>query len=330
MTHDPIGHALQLDQNSLQREQNRLARAQVHELQQIHAHLHLQQHHQQTQATLAEALVQTELRARQVAVVAADDPFAAAVLAHLWQSSVGQIGANQFANADDKRAWLAAWGQLEKTRSFLDHHPTEAATAQRYLNDMAQLPRLGPRPEPAAVQTAEEAMTKARGEAGPVRKIRTGASLTLVALLFVSALIAPPQGQHLSPLVGLAVVVPFYGSIGAIFHARSLSSRKTRAEAAHAVLVAQFERHQAFDRAEGAFLSTLLRQHPWLQRTLPGVEHLPPLSGPGLPATPQVMHSIVQRDVVERQVVVARCKFCQGLTPVDAPNCQHCGAFKFV
>jgi hypothetical protein len=33
--------------------------------------------------------------------------------------------------------------------------------------------------------------------------------------------------------------------------------------------------------------------------------------------------------VVERQVVVARCKFCRAHTPVDAPMCQHCGAGAF-
>lgn len=33
--------------------------------------------------------------------------------------------------------------------------------------------------------------------------------------------------------------------------------------------------------------------------------------------------------VVERQVVVARCRFCRGHTPLDAPTCQHCGATGF-
>jgi hypothetical protein len=33
--------------------------------------------------------------------------------------------------------------------------------------------------------------------------------------------------------------------------------------------------------------------------------------------------------VVERQVVVTRCKFCRGHTPLDAPTCHHCGAAGF-
>lgn len=34
--------------------------------------------------------------------------------------------------------------------------------------------------------------------------------------------------------------------------------------------------------------------------------------------------------VIERQVLVARCKFCQQITPVDLEACSHCGAAKFV
>jgi len=30
--------------------------------------------------------------------------------------------------------------------------------------------------------------------------------------------------------------------------------------------------------------------------------------------------------VIERQVVVARCRYCSELTPVDLPACRHCGA----
>lgn len=37
----------------------------------------------------------------------------------------------------------------------------------------------------------------------------------------------------------------------------------------------------------------------------------------------------VREHTVERQVVVARCKFCAELTPVDHEKCKHCGAPKF-
>lgn len=37
--------------------------------------------------------------------------------------------------------------------------------------------------------------------------------------------------------------------------------------------------------------------------------------------------SVVERErVVERQVLVTRCKFCKKLTPVDLTACAECGA----
>ena len=33
--------------------------------------------------------------------------------------------------------------------------------------------------------------------------------------------------------------------------------------------------------------------------------------------------------VVERQVLVTRCKFCKQITPVDLSECENCGAAKF-
>jgi hypothetical protein len=35
---------------------------------------------------------------------------------------------------------------------------------------------------------------------------------------------------------------------------------------------------------------------------------------------------LVREKVVERQVVVTRCAFCDALTPVDARRCERCGA----
>ena len=37
---------------------------------------------------------------------------------------------------------------------------------------------------------------------------------------------------------------------------------------------------------------------------------------------------VIER-IVERQVIVIRCKFCQELSPVDLESCKSCGAAKF-
>ena len=44
----------------------------------------------------------------------------------------------------------------------------------------------------------------------------------------------------------------------------------------------------------------------------------------GLPAVVRV-----HEKTVERQVVVARCRYCGALTPVDGRRCEHCGATGF-
>ncbi len=76
----------------------------------------------------------------------------------------------------------------------------------------------------------------------------------------------------------------------------------------------------AIDGAVGALLVSYDSMQ--VQQSLFG----PPSSGAYAPAP----HS--QRGpthVVERQVVVVRCKFCQAHTPLDAGTCQACGAAKF-
>ncbi|MBI4953777.1 MAG: hypothetical protein HY908_17260 [Myxococcales bacterium] len=47
-----------------------------------------------------------------------------------------------------------------------------------------------------------------------------------------------------------------------------------------------------------------------------------------LETAPQVVR--IHERTVERQIVVARCKFCSALTPVDAKKCDNCGAVPFL
>lgn len=43
---------------------------------------------------------------------------------------------------------------------------------------------------------------------------------------------------------------------------------------------------------------------------------------------PSLPPGVVER-IVERQILVARCKFCQAITPADLSDCQGCGARSF-
>ena len=42
-----------------------------------------------------------------------------------------------------------------------------------------------------------------------------------------------------------------------------------------------------------------------------------------------VVPPVIQRELVERQIVVVRCRFCKRLVPVDASQCGECGAGNF-
>ena len=59
----------------------------------------------------------------------------------------------------------------------------------------------------------------------------------------------------------------------------------------------------------------------------------PPSPQASAPADPQLRVVItsgeaahVQREVIERQIIVMRCKYCNELIPVDMSRCKHCGA----
>lgn len=51
---------------------------------------------------------------------------------------------------------------------------------------------------------------------------------------------------------------------------------------------------------------------------------------PPPPRPEKIVERHVERyKVIERQIVVVRCKFCRTLTPVDLEKCENCGAKKF-
>lgn len=61
-----------------------------------------------------------------------------------------------------------------------------------------------------------------------------------------------------------------------------------------------------------------------VSRPAAGVAVQPPVSvSVAVASAPQV---VVQREVIERQVIVMRCAHCGELTPVDLSKCKNCGA----
>jgi len=79
-------------------------------------------------------------------------------------------------------------------------------------------------------------------------------------------------------------------------------------------VIARGERISAAQAAERAARRAALPSDP------EEVEEADPTETP----RPVVTH------VIERQVVVVRCKFCKVLTPVDRDTCKECGSARFV
>ena len=48
-------------------------------------------------------------------------------------------------------------------------------------------------------------------------------------------------------------------------------------------------------------------------------------AGPS-PAVREAPQIVDREKVIERQIIVAHCKYCQELTPVDLSKCKSCGA----
>jgi hypothetical protein len=101
-----------------------------------------------------------------------------------------------------------------------------------------------------------------------------------------------------------------------------IDSRRVLTARHHAgQLTAAYERLQAFlaDPNGGTWLDQTLRRHPLLTK-----EPIP--SAPTSSNGPAPVRTVEKHSVVERQIVVVRCRFCKELTPVDGATCKNCGA----
>jgi hypothetical protein len=57
--------------------------------------------------------------------------------------------------------------------------------------------------------------------------------------------------------------------------------------------------------------------------------NLGPVNASDEPMVKQPDRVITKEKVIERQVMVTRCKFCGQITPLDLNNCEKCGAAAF-
>ncbi len=287
--------------------------AQYAQLAQLNWQLHQQHRVAAWQANLHQALHETEQMAHRVSCTLPQDLFAAAVLARSWLIRIHGLDASAFHDFNAKRAYAAAFGALDgavraarndgRAQWDVDNYFTlmdRVAGFQRLTND---------NPSAYVESVRSRAATMVTGEGF----VAVGILLLVLGLAFLSTP-STRAGFLVFGLVGVVLIL-----IG--ISLRKSSSARAAAEVAAAErYVAEFQTW--FEAPEGGgWLKAAWRDHPLL------FEHAVPPPPTSQPAP--TSQTYVERKVVERQIVVVRCRFCRQLSPVDRPTCEHCGAAGF-
>lgn len=325
--------------NFVQWAQLGVAHAQLSELHSLNSQFQQQHNAQRHQAILGDMLFRTEQRAKQVSVIAASDPLVAAIFADEWLASISRVTPDAFTQVDHKRAWAAAFSRLQAVRATLDHPQArdDAHQARSAAADVRGIyAALGNAPNPdaqaGALQHEHDGLAKQSARALTVGLALGAASIAIPVLMAIVGAIADAiVGKHQNVGVDTDAInafgfLIFLGLAAvAIYQLAQWSDSGTKAKRALAKLETfrqALGRLQAFqaDPGRGGFLQRFYATHPAYGQALPNVDHMGLDVGVAGP---------VSTHVVERQTVVTRCKYCGGLTPVDAKACQHCGAGNF-
>ncbi len=254
------------------------------------------------QANLNHALHETEQRAKRVSAVEQHDVFAAAVLAREWLSSVQGLGAGQFHDLHAKRAVTEALEYLHRAAHPGAALESDIAAYFTRMDHLARFRRIAGE-DPAAFVANARAAYDRQGN-GWLWLIGVIPCLLLAFILVVSP----------KPTTGGAI---FFLVVGAPFVIALTNARQKKA-----ALERELREREEVGHNFQAFMSSP-DGYPWLQRMW--LEHrLLFETAPRAPVSGRM--SAPAQVVIERQVVVARCRFCRQLTPVDRPTCEHCGA----
>jgi hypothetical protein len=325
--------------NFVQWAQLSVTTAQLSELQSIHAQFQAQHNAQRQQALLADMLFRTEQRARQLSVLASQDPLVAAIAAEEWLGSVRFVSADLFLQVEHKRSWAGAVSRLQALCAPLDDPGARALAGQvRAAGEEArrlhqELGGANPEPRLASANHEHAVLAQQRDRAGKLAAALGAASIGLPFVLFVGSAIASGIAQAASKktvdvdsgCIGTLCFLSFLLLAGAAaYQVASWSEGRAKARRAEENLRrvrygAECLRAFIADPNRGGVLNRFHAEHPAYGRPLPNVDDLAAMP----PAGPVSSH------VIERQTVVVRCKFCRALTPVDAGVCQYCGAGHF-
>lgn len=274
--------------------------------------MHQQQRLAAWQANLHQVLHETEQMAHRVANTLPKDVFAAAVHARSWLARIHGLDASAFHTFEAKRSWAAAVGVLDGAARAARN---DGATQQGVDGYFARMDRLtgyqrhmGGDPQRYLASVKFRHSPARAGTAfygiGAICVFSSlvffgtegGAGVAMTALLFAAAAIAV-----------------------AVLKVRAAREAEARELGDAHRFVDEYHRFLS-DPGGGLWLDGVWKQHPLLFE-------MPVPDGPT--SQPGSSQTYVERKVVERQIVVVRCKYCKQLTPVDNSTCEHCGAAGF-
>lgn len=307
--------------------------AHLSQLQELNSHFQAQQRAAAFQANLGQALFETERMARRVALTLPQDAFAASVLSYDWLSYIEGINAAHFIEVEHKRAWADAHETLTSAYRKGQFDPEVAPLLTPYFQNRARLHEIlhwvegDPNAFFAAAQHRYALATRGKEPATYAVKYAGIATGTLFLTSLVFGLANSPGGSSFFFLLGLiAAFYTFLKLISSASAKSSLRNARERYEADCRII----EAYSSFmrDPNAGGFLQKMWEKHPLLFN-----EPIPTGPTPH-PVEPRrrdshqgsSVQSFVERRIVERQIVVTRCRFCQQMTPVDLAACQGCGA----
>lgn len=299
--------------------------AQLSQLADLNAHLRAQQQAEALQANLGQALFETERMAKRVSLTLTQDPFAAAILSYDWLKLVEGIRPELFNAIEHKRAWSDSHDVLANIYRRVELDPVLAGQVGRYLQYRGSVSdglfELGNEPRAYLAQATHRASVAVQGRTKLERQARyAGMGAGALAFLWLVSSLSDAAGFFgFLFVVGIGYLVLKLSALGQAKAAAHQSLERL------AYATQRVEAFEAFmhDANAGGFVQKAWQEHPLLFN-----EPIP--QAPGVSddhrASALPVQTFVERQVVERQVVVTRCRFCNQMTPVDRPECQRCGA----
>ncbi|MFT3767172.1 MAG: hypothetical protein QM820_16870 [Minicystis sp.] len=265
---------------------------------------------------VVDLLFYTQRRAKQMSLVAAEDPLVAAMFAGEWLAAVEHVAPEHFRELENMQRWSAAVSRLEAIRGHLTD-PAQRAKADgvwALLKEVRGILReLG---DPHAAEAQLATLQRRRAELG---EQRAGAQRRAVICFVVAFFVLIFVGAALSAVLAafaLGVVLPVFlglllAGASALAGGQRAQTELARVEQDLARIESTLGRLRAFaaDPSRGGDLQRFHAHHPAYARRLPRVE-----DGESLSATP----------------LRVRCKYCRAATRMEGPRCENCGAAPFV